>query len=84
MVLVTIDYEVSDCSAVSAMLSVTGRDADRARVLDEHRVLLKSGGHGRDDDEDGERRLSIAIVATDAVGNETAQSVRISGRGKDR
>jgi len=76
---------VSDCSAASAMLSVTGRDADRARVLDEHRVLLKSGGHGRDDDdEDGERRLSIAIVATDAVGNETAQSVRISGRGKDR
>ena len=84
MVLVTIDYEVSDCSAVSAMLSVTGRDADRARVLDEHRVLLKSGGHGRDDDEDGERRLSIAIVATDAAGNETVESVRISGRGKDR
>ena len=84
MVLVTIDYEVSDCSAATARLSVTGRDADRARVLDEHRVLLKSGGHGRDDDEDGERRLSIAIVATDAVGNETVQSVRITGRGKDR
>ena len=84
MVLVTIDYEVSDCGAATARLSVTGRDADRAQVLDEHRVLLKSGGHGRDDDEDGERRLSIAIVAADAAGNETVESVRISGRGKDR
>jgi rhodanese-related sulfurtransferase len=84
MVLVTIDYEVSDCSAATARLSVAGRGADRARVLDEHRVLRKSGGHGRDDDEDGDGRLSIAIVATDAVGNETVRSTRIGGRGKDR
>ena len=86
-VLITVDYAAADnCGAVTTRLSVTGRDADRAQVLDAHRVLLKAGGHGRDDDdeEDGERRLSIAIVATDAVGNETVQSARITGRGKDR
>ena len=85
-VLITVDYVATDnCSAATTRLAVSGRDADRAQVLDEHHVLLKSGGHGRDDDdEDGERRLSIAIVATDAVGNETVQSVRISGRGNDR
>ena len=85
MVLVTIDYEVSDCSAVTTRLSVTGRRADRAQVLDEHQVLLKAGGHGRDDDdEDGDRQLSIAIVATDAAGNESVQTIAIGRRPTDR
>jgi rhodanese-related sulfurtransferase len=85
-VLMTVDYSADDnCGAVTTRLSVTGRDADRAQVLDEHRVLLKAGGRERDDDDgDGERRLSMAIVATDAAGNETVQSVRIAGRGNDR
>jgi rhodanese-related sulfurtransferase len=86
IVLIAVDYAAADnCSAVTTRLSVSGRGAERAQVLDSHRVLLNAGGRGRDDDdEDGDRRLSIAIVATDAAGNQTVQAVRITGRGNDR
>jgi rhodanese-related sulfurtransferase len=81
--LVTVDYAVADnCGAVTAELKVTSRDpGDRGwRVLDAHHVLFSAGGHEWDSHDDTPRRYSMAIVATDAAGNQTVQTVTTRGR----
>jgi hypothetical protein len=82
-VLVTLDYSVSDnCGAVTTELMVTSRDGDDRgwQVLDAHHVLLRAGRRGRDGDDDD----TIAVIATDAAGNQTVQTVMIRKRDHDR
>jgi rhodanese-related sulfurtransferase len=88
VLLVTIDYTALDnCGAVTTELSVTSHDGgDRGwQVLDAHHVLLRVGERGRDDDDDDvARRFSIAIVATDEEGNQSAQTIPTGRRSTDR
>jgi len=50
-------------------------------VVDAHHVVVKRG-HGDDDDDDEGRRLSLTIVATDEIGNQSHRRVTIGGRTK--
>ena len=82
LTLVTIDYTAADnCGAVTTALSISGGSPDRAQVVDAHHVLVKRG-HGDDDDDDEGRRLSLTIVATDEIGNQSHRRVTIGGRTK--
>lgn len=84
MTLVTIDYTaVDNCGAVATALSISGGSHDRAQVVDAHHVLVKRG-HGDDDDDDEGRRLSLTIVATYDIGNQSHRRVTIGGRTKSR
>jgi len=81
MVLVTIDYQVSDnCSAATSELTVAssqsahgGRRGDREpdwQIVDDHHVLLRA------EREHGDERLyTITVAATDEAGNRSASSV---------
>jgi rhodanese-related sulfurtransferase len=86
MTLLTIDYTATDnCGGVTTALSIARGGDDRAQVIDSHHVLVKgSHGNGKDDDDDEGRRLSLTIVATDDVGNQSERSVTIGGRAKAR
>jgi len=85
MTLLTLDYVTADnCGGVATALTVSGgRDAERARVVDAHHVLLKNGHDGGSDD-DEQSQVSVTILVTDEAGNQSARTVTIGGRSKER
>jgi hypothetical protein len=85
VLLVTLEYTALDnCGAVTTELTVTGGPHRRWQILDAHRVLFWDEGGSDGEDRAGEGRDSIAIVATDAAGNQTVRSVGVHGRRNDR
>jgi hypothetical protein len=87
VVLVTVEYAATDnCSAVTAELSVTGRDGSSrgAQVIDAHHLLLKNGRSDEDDDDDGGRGYVMTILVTDEAGNHSVQTLAIGGRRAER
>jgi rhodanese-related sulfurtransferase len=83
--LLTLDYLAADnCGAVATALSVSGRGAERALVVDAHHVLLKNGHSGERTDDEDEGDASITILAIDETGNQSARTLTIGGRSKSR
>jgi rhodanese-related sulfurtransferase len=72
MVLATVDYTaVDNCGEVTTRLVATSGSGEHSapQVIDAHHVLLKIG-----------ESYSLAIVAIDAAGNESVETVTVNGR----
>ena len=85
LTLLTLDYLTADnCGDVATAVTVSGRAADRALVVDAHHVLFKNGGNERRDGDDDDGEVSVTILAIDTAGNQSTRIVPIGRRSSER